>query len=70
MQKRGQFTAKEIPISTGARLLDVNRTGIYYRDIPTSEEEPACKEVIDNLHTDDPALGARQMSAQLLHCRL
>ena len=30
-----------------------------------SEEELACKEIIDHLHTDNPTWGARQMSAQL-----
>ena len=30
-----------------------------------SDEELACKEIIDHLHTDNPSWGARQMSAQL-----
>ena len=33
--------------------------------MPVSEAELACKEIIDHLHTDNPAWGARQMSAQL-----
>ena len=56
---------KEIPASTGACLLDINRTSIYYKGTPVSEEELACKTIIDHLHTDNPAWGARQMSAQL-----
>ena len=56
---------KEIPASTGACLLDVNRTSIYYKGTPVSEAELACKAIIDHLHTDNPAWGARQMSAQL-----
>ncbi|MDD3014509.1 MAG: IS3 family transposase [Candidatus Gastranaerophilales bacterium] len=59
------LTTKEIPASTGARLLDVNRTSIYYKGAPISEEELACKEIIDHLHTDNPTWGARQISAQL-----
>lgn len=35
------------------------------REPPVSEGELACKEIIDHLHTDNPAWGARQMSAQL-----
>ena len=54
---------KEIPASTGACLLDVNRTSIYYKGTPVSEAELACKAIIDHLHTDNPAWGARQMSA-------
>lgn len=56
---------KEIPVSTGALLLDVNRTSVYYHTIPVSEEEQECKRIIDRLHTDNPTWGARQMSAQL-----
>ena len=59
------LTTKEIPTSVGAKLLDINRTSIYYKGTPVSGEELACKEIIDHLHTDNPAWGARQMSAQL-----
>ena len=59
------LTTKELPASVGARLLGINRTSIYYRGTPVSEEELACKEIIDHLHTDNPTWGARQMSAQL-----
>ena len=59
------MTTKEIPASVGARLLDINRTSIYYKGSPVSDEELACKEIIDHLHTDNPTWGARQMSAQL-----
>ena len=59
------LTTKEIPASVVAKLLDINRTSIYYKGTPVSDEELACKEIIDHLHTDNPAWGARQMSAQL-----
>lgn len=59
------LTTKEIPASTGACLLDINRTSIYYKGNPVSEAELACKAIIDHLHTDNPAWKARQMSAQL-----
>ena len=52
-------------MSAGAKLLDINRTSVYYNDTPVSAEEPECKAIIDHLHTDNPAWGARQMSAQL-----
>ncbi len=55
------LTTKELPVSVGAKLLDINRTSIYYKGTPVSEAELACKEIIDHLHTDNPALGARQM---------
>ena len=62
---RNLSTTKELPVSTGAKLLGINRTSVYYGGIPVSEEEPECKAVIDHLHTDNPTWGARQMSAQL-----
>ena len=62
---RNLSTTKELPVSTGAKLLGINRTSIYYGGIPVSEEELECKSIIDHLHTDNPTWGARQMSAQL-----
>ena len=58
-------TTKELPVSTGANLLGINRTSVYYGGIPVSEEELACKAVVDHLHTDNPTRGAHQMYAQL-----
>ena len=46
-------------------MLGINRTSIYYKGTPITEEELACKEIIDHLHSDNPTWGARQMSAQL-----
>ena len=62
---RNLLTTKELSISTGAKLLGINRTSVYYGGIPVSEEELECKAIIDHLHTDIPTWGARQMSAQL-----
>ena len=59
------LTTKEIPASVGAKLFDINRTSIYYKGSPISDEELDCKEIIDHFHTDNPTWGARQMSAQL-----
>ena len=52
-------------MSVGATLMSVNRTSIYYKGISISEEELLCKAIIDQLHTENPTWGARQMSAQL-----
>ena len=56
---------KELPVKTGAALLDINRTSVYYKGTPISQEELDCKSIIDRLHTDNPTWGARQLSAQL-----
>ena len=62
---RNLSTTKELPVSTGAKLLGINRTSVYYGGLPVSQKELECKAIIDHLHTDNPAWGARQMSAQL-----
>ena len=36
-----------------------------YNGTPISQEELECKAIIDHLHTDNPAWGARQMFSQL-----
>ena len=59
------MTTKELSVSTGAKLLGINRTSVYYGGIPVSEEDLECTAIIDHLHTDNPTWGARQMSAQL-----
>lgn len=62
---RNLLKTKNLPAKTGAELLDVNRTSIYYQKTPTSDEELDCKKFIDHIHTDNPAWGARQISSQL-----
>ena len=59
------LTTKEILASVGASLLVINCTSIYYKGLPVSEEELACKEIIDYLHTNNSTWDARQMPAQL-----
>ena len=56
---------KELPVKTGTALLDINCTSVYYKGTSISQEELDCKSIIDRLHTDNPAWGARQLSAQL-----
>ena len=56
---------KELPVSTGSDLLDVNRTSVYYTPVGVSDEELECKAIIDRLHSENPTWGARQMSKQL-----
>ena len=56
---------KEIPAATGAMLLDVNRTSIYYGVKPVSDEEVRIKNAIDASHTDNPTWGYRQICKQL-----
>ena len=51
---RNLLTTKELPASVCVSLLDINRTSIYYKGSPVSDDELTCKEIIDHLHTDNP----------------
>ena len=62
---RAQKSSKELPLSTVASLLDVNRTSAYYTPSDPSEQKLTAKNLIDRLHTDNPAWGSRQLSKQL-----
>ena len=62
---RNLSVTKKLPVSTGAKLIGINRTSVYYEGLPVSQEELECKSIINHLHTDNPTWGARQMSAQL-----
>lgn len=62
---RAQKSSKELPLSTVADLLDVNRTSAYYAPADPSEQELTAKNLLDRLHTDNPAWGSRQLSKQL-----
>jgi len=61
---RNLLKTKNLPAKTGAELLDVNRTSIYYQKSSESDEDLECKEFIDHIHTDNPSWGARQISSQ------
>jgi putative transposase len=56
---------KELPVSTQAELLILNRTGLYYQPAPPREQEVACKHRIDEISTAHPYYGYRRIAAQL-----
>ncbi len=60
-----QKTNKELPLTKVAELLDVNRTSVYYKPAEPSELELQAKNLIDELHTENPTWGSRQLSKQL-----
>jgi putative transposase len=55
----------EMPITTQAELVGLNRTSLYYQPVPVSAEELAIKHRIDELYTAHPFLGSRKISAIL-----
>ena len=66
---RALLTNKDfnLTISEVANIFDINRTSIYYDPVEkiTTQEELNCKNLIDKIHTEHPAWGARQLSCQL-----
>ena len=56
---------EELPVNTQADLLSLNRSSLYYRSAPPSEEEVVLKHRIDELYTAHPYYGYRRITAQL-----
>lgn len=56
---------KELSIVEQSDLLSLNRTSIYYKPLPPSEEEIAIKRRIDEIYTQYPFYGYRHITAQL-----
>ena len=56
---------RELPISTQAQLLGLNRSGLYYQKVEPSAREVALKHRIDELYTAHPYFGYRRIAAQL-----
>lgn len=51
----------ELPISQQAALLGLNRTGLYYRPVPPSEDDLMVKAYIDKIYTAHPFYGYRRI---------
>jgi len=62
-----EWNNPELPIATQAELLNLNRTGLYYKPVQPSAEEIAIKHRIDEIYTAYPFYGSRRITAQL--CR-
>ena len=51
----------EIPITLQAKLLNLNRTGLYYKPVPLSEDDYNIKLHIDKIYTAHPEFGYRRV---------
>lgn len=56
---------RELPVTTQAELLSLNRSGLYYKPVAPSAEEVALKHQIDEVYTEHPYYGYRKITAQL-----
>jgi len=55
----------ELPLTTQAELLGLNRSGLYYKPLGSSAEEVALKNRIDEIYTRYPFYGSRRIRIQL-----
>ena len=53
---------QKLSISRQAFLLSINRTGLYYKPVPVSDEEYRIKWIIDEIYTSHPEYGYRRMT--------
>lgn len=56
---------KKLSISKQAELLSLNRTSLYYKPVPISQEELQIKRIIDEIYTKHPEYGYRRMTTIL-----
>ena len=55
----------ELSLTRQAELLNLSRASLYYEPVPVSEEDLQLMRRIDELHTELPFLGSRQLRDQL-----
>ena len=55
----------EYNILEQSELLSLNRTGLYYKPVPMSEEKLKILNRIDEIYTDDPSFGGRTIGTIL-----
>jgi putative transposase len=56
---------RKLSISKQAELLNLNRTSLYYKPVPISQEELRIKRIIDEIYTKHPEYGYRRMTTIL-----
>ena len=54
-----------VPVSLQAELLELNRSGLYYKAVPPSAEDLRIKRMIDEIYTEHPEFGYRRICAWL-----
>jgi putative transposase len=57
--------AHDLPLAQQARLLNLSRSSLYYRERPVSEHDVMLMNLIDRLHTEWPFAGARMLCDML-----
>ena len=53
--------AHDLPVARQAKILNLNRSSVYYRARPVSPEDLALMRRIDELHLERPFAGSRML---------
>ena len=56
---------ERLSIKRQAKLLNINRTSLYYKPVPVGDEEYEIKNLIDEIYTAHPEYGYRRMTVIL-----
>ena len=59
------FNDPEMSVLVQAKMLSLNRSGLYYKPVPPSEEEIRLKHAIDEIYTESPYFGSRSITTVL-----
>ena len=55
----------KLPVTCQCSLLDLNRSGIYYKPVPLSADEMDLMRLIDEIHLAYPFYGSRKIRDEL-----
>jgi len=55
----------DLPLKRQCEILDLSRSGIYYRPVPVSERNMALMKEMDKIHLDFPFYGSRKIRNEL-----
>jgi len=53
-----------LPVKRQCKILDLSRSGVYYRQVPVKYEDAELMRLMDRIHLDHPHLGSRGMVSE------
>ena len=66
-KERRELVSKSVKLSVArqCKLLEIHRSGLYYKPVAASNEDLKLMLLMDKIHTLDPTIGTRRMSREL-----
>ncbi len=59
------MSSHKLPVARQCQLVNIHRSGLYYKPVKASEEDLKLMLMMDKLHLVDPAMGTRRISMHL-----